>query len=73
MGALFGSKNKMQPTPVARMPDPEDPAVKDEERRKRLAIAARSGRASTILTPRRPTTGGAGTVPYANSLLGQAS
>lgn len=74
MGGLFGSKPK--PQPVQRMPDEEDPAVKEAKRRAAAATAARSGRTSTVLTPRNsanngndaPAAGGA----YKNSFLGQA-
>lgn len=48
-------------TPPARMPDPEDPAVKEAARRKQAEILSRGGRTSTILTGRP------GTVPSADS------
>lgn len=47
MGGLF-SKPKM-PEPV-RMPDPEDKAVREAQRRRREELAARGGRDSTILS-----------------------
>lgn len=70
MGSLFKKPDIKEPTPV-RMPDPEGPDVRAEEERRRRAIAARSGRTSTILS--RSSGGEAGTRSYSNSLLGQAS
>jgi hypothetical protein len=60
------------------MPDTEDPAVKEAQRRAAAASQARSGRASTVLTTRQqraaaPANGQAGTTAYKNSFLGQAS
>lgn len=71
MGGLFGSTPK--PTPVTRMPDEQDPAVLEAKRRAAQQQQARSGRTSTVLTPRRPTAGQPGTTAYSNSLLGQAN
>jgi hypothetical protein len=74
MGKLFSGGDTPKPTPVAKMPDPEDPQVKEAARRKALAVTQRSGRASTVLS--RSNSGnassGAGTQAYGNSLLGQA-
>ena len=39
---------KLPPTP--RMPDPEDPAVKEAQTKAQQAIYARTGRQSTILS-----------------------
>lgn len=80
MGGLFGSKAKApEPTPVARMPDEEDPAIIEARKRAAAASQARSGRTSTVLTSRAQrqaatTAPGAqaGTTAYRNSLLGQA-
>lgn len=70
MGALF-SKPKA-PT-VVRMPDANDPIIRQSEERKRREIASRSGRSSTMLTRNAGSGGGeAGTRSYANSLLGSA-
>lgn len=69
MGALFGGKPKA-PTPV-RMPDANDPAIRQQEERKRREIMARSGRSSTMLS-RNAGGGEAGTRSYSNSLLGSA-
>lgn len=66
MGSLF--KRPKDPVPV-RMPDTEDPNLKQAEQQQRMAIRARGGRQSTMLTRR---SGGAGTAAYGNSLLGQA-
>lgn len=66
MGSLF----KTKPPEVVRMPDMQDPVVKQSESRKRREIAARSGRQSTMLS--RNAGGDAGTRSYANSLLGSA-
>ena len=70
MSFLFGGKSK--PTPVAKMPDPEDAAYRNAEDRKRREIAARSGRRSTVLS-QGATAGSAGTSAYKNTMLGQAS
>jgi len=67
MGALFG---KAKPPKVVRMPDQNDPVIKQSEERKRREIAARSGRSSTMLS--RSGGGEAGTRSYSNSLLGSA-
>ena len=67
MGDLFGKAPK--PTPVPRMPDSNSQAVLEAERRKRMEIASRQGRTSTILS-RRGASGAAGTTAYTNSLLG---
>lgn len=76
MGALFG---KPKPPKVVRMPDTNDPVIRQSEERKRREIAARSGRSSTMLSrggggaPRGSGGGGdAGTRSYSNSLLGSA-
>lgn len=82
MGGLFGGGGTKTaaptPTPVTRLPDTEDPAVKAAQRRAALEVQARSGRASTVLTSRRnaaanPGGGQPGTQAYGNSLLGQAN
>lgn len=67
MGALFG---KAKPPKVVRMPDTNDPVIRQSEERKRREIAARSGRSSTMLS--RSSGGEAGTRSYSNSLLGSA-
>lgn len=68
MSGLFGKAPKpSDPTP---MPVPDDAAAKAADLRQRQQIAARSGRASTMLS--RRTGGDAGTSSYGNSLLGQA-
>lgn len=67
MGALFG---KPKPPKVVRMPDTNDPVIRQSEERKRREIAARSGRSSTMLS--RSSGGEAGTRSYSNSLLGSA-
>lgn len=67
MGALFG---KSKPPKVVRMPDTNDPVIRQSEERKRREIAARSGRSSTMLS--RSSGGEAGTRSYSNSLLGSA-
>lgn len=74
MGKLFGGGDTPKPTPVAKMPDPEDPTVKAAERARQLAIQQRSGRSSTVLTRGSSGSAGnnAGTQSYGNSLLGQA-
>lgn len=74
MGGLFKSKAP-EPKPVAPLPDTEDPAVKEAQRRNAAATQARSGRASTVLTTKqsRGTTAQPGTSAYSNSLLGQAN
>lgn len=71
MSGLFGGKTP-DPTPVARMPVPDDAAAQAAKARQQQQIATRSGRASTVLS--RPTGGGreAGTSSYGNSLLGSA-
>lgn len=71
MGSLFKPKTPA-PTPVTRMPDAEDPAVKEAEERKRRAAMTRGGRTSTIMTARDREGGSPGTSTYRNSLLGQA-
>lgn len=74
MGGLFKSKAPT-PTPVTPLPDTEDPAIKEAQRRNAAATQGRSGRASTVLTTRQPrgTTAQPGTGAYGNSLLGQAN
>lgn len=73
MGSLF---KRPKPEAPARMPDAEDPRVREAEDRRRREIAARSGRQSTILTRRSSGSGGnsAGQTgdAYRNSLLGQS-
>ena len=68
MGALFG---KAKPPTVVRMPDQNDPNIRQAEERKRREIAGRSGRSSTMLS-RGAGSGEAGTRSYGNSLLGSA-
>jgi hypothetical protein len=72
MGGLFGGKSSTpKPTPVQRMPDTEDPAIKQAQRRAAADAQTRSGRASTVLTSRAQRMApAAGTVPYTNTLLG---
>lgn len=52
MKALFGSDPAPlpPPTPVAAMPDPNDPALLAAKRRTMLEAQTRSGRASTVLS-----------------------
>ncbi|MGA0595617.1 hypothetical protein [Enterovirga sp. CN4-39] len=53
MSGLFGGSKPAPapaPKPVTVMPDPEDPAILAARRREQMANAARSGRASTILS-----------------------
>lgn len=50
MSHLFGGSKTPKPTPVTPMPDTEDPAIKEAQRKAAAAAQARSGRASTILT-----------------------
>jgi hypothetical protein len=74
MGGLFGGGKTPKPTPVQRMPDTEDPAVKESQRRTAAASQVRSGRASTVLTNRQQratATGTPGTQSFQNSYLGQ--
>lgn len=84
MGKLFGGGDTKTaaaptPTPVTRLPDTEDPAVKDAQRRAAVVAQARSGRAATVLTNRQRNAsanaggGQPGTQAYGNSLLGQAN
>jgi hypothetical protein len=71
MSALFGKKPK--PEPPTPMPVPDDAQARAADLRQRQQIAARTGRASTMLSRRQGATGSdAGTTSYANSLLGQA-
>lgn len=76
MGALFGGSTP-KPTPVAAMPDAQDPAIKDAAKRAAMAAQQRSGRTSTVLTTPQtraaPVAGNAGTTAYGNSLLGQTN
>lgn len=69
MGALFG---KAKPPTVVRMPDQNDPNIRQAEERKRREIAGRSGRSSTMLSRGAGGGGEAGTRSYSNSLLGSA-
>jgi hypothetical protein len=83
MGGLFGGGSAKAapaptPTPVTRLPDTEDPSVKDAQRRAAMAAQARSGRAATVLTSRRSAaaanaSASPGTQAYSNTLLGQAN
>lgn len=84
MGKLFGGGSSPAPapppapTPVTRLPDTEDPSVKDAQRRASVAAQARSGRAATVLTSRRSAAAAnagssPGTQAYGNTLLGQAN
>lgn len=68
MGGLFSSPKI---TPPARMPDATDPAIQAAEARQRAAILSRSGRQSTILTP-RDNGGTGGSQAYKNTVLGQS-
>lgn len=75
MGALFGGKQQT-PAPAQVMPDTQDPAIKDAQKRAAMAAQQRSGRTSTVLTTpqtRAPAGGTPGTTAYGNSLLGQAN
>lgn len=47
MAGLFSTPSPPKPQP---MPDPQDPAVLDQQRQRIIAAQARSGRASTMLT-----------------------
>lgn len=49
MASLFKPKIP-KPEPVSRMPDPEDPAVLAERRKKQAEMRARGGRDSTIMS-----------------------
>lgn len=69
MGAFFG---KAKPPTVVRMPDQNDPNIRQAEERKRREIAGRSGRSSTMLSRGAGGGGEAGTRSYSNSLLGSA-
>lgn len=75
MGGLFGSTPKREP--VQRMPDTEDPAVKEAQRRAAGVAQQRSGRSSTVMTTRAqraaPTGTDGGTTAYKNSFLGSAN
>ncbi|TCL70639.1 hypothetical protein [Rhizobium sp. BK251] len=81
MGKLFGGGSSQAaaptPTPVTRMPDEEDPAIKEARRKAAVEAQSRSGRASTVLTSRQQRSsagnGQPGTQAYGNSLLGQAN
>lgn len=66
MSGLFGQK----PSGPARMPDTNDPAILEAQRRKRAEVMGRSGRTATILS-RGGSGGSPGTGAYKNSLLGQ--
>lgn len=50
MGSLFGAKAPPTPTPTPVMPVADDAAVTAAKRKRAADIAARQGRASTILT-----------------------
>jgi len=50
MGDLFSKPKLPAPAPVLPMPDPADPAVLAERQRVLAQAAARSGRASTLLS-----------------------
>lgn len=47
---MFPKPPPVQPPP--RMPDPQDPAVLEAQKQAQAAIAARTGRQSTILSSR---------------------
>ncbi len=68
MGDLFKKPKVSDPTP---MPVVDDASSKAAAERARLAAINRGGRASTVMTRRRPTAEG-GTTSYTNSLLGSA-
>jgi len=78
MGSLFAPSTPPTPPPPPPLPEIDDPAVKEAQRRERLAAARRRGRRSTILTGGRgaegetlvgrPPVAGA---PAQRSLLGQ--
>lgn len=68
MGALF-KKPAIQA--AVRMPDPEDQDARMAAQRQMQTIAARNDRQSTMLSRRAGGSGGAGTMAYGNSLLGQ--
>lgn len=62
MSGLFGGGKQKEPKvqPPVRMPDPENPALIEADRRKREEIGLRGGRQSTIMTDApRTTVGGA--------------
>lgn len=51
MGSIFGgAKSPAPPPPTPVMPLPDDEAVKGAKKKKLADMAARQGRASTILT-----------------------
>lgn len=56
MGDLFAPKSPPI-QPPARMPDIDDPAVREAQRKKRMEMAMRGGRSSTFLSDRERTTG----------------
>lgn len=66
MGALF---SKPKAPNVTRMPDVNDPVIRQAQDRKRREISGRSGRSSTMLSRGA---GEGGTQSYSNSLLGSA-
>lgn len=71
MGSLFGGAKPPTPPPPAPLPVREDPAVKEAERRERLATARRRGRRATILTSGQGTTDNATiTRPSGKTTLG---
>lgn len=73
MGGLFGKAPKAA-DPV-KMPVADDAATLAAQERQRQQVAARSGRASTVMSRRAGngrTGGDAGTSSYSNSLLGSA-
>lgn len=70
MSFLFGGGNNAS-TPT-RMPTTNDAAARAAQTRQRRGILGRSGRSSTVMTQPGAASAGAGTVSYANSVLGQA-
>lgn len=70
MSGLFGKAPK--PEAPVRMPVEDDAASAAAAQRQKQLIAARSGRASTVMSRRAPSGGEAGTSSYSNSLLGSA-
>ena len=62
MTGLFSKPKIPKPKPATRMPDPEDPAMKQDQMRQMMLARQRSGRASTILS--------SGSGDYSGSTLG---
>jgi hypothetical protein len=50
MSGLFKKPEQPKLPPVTRMPDQEDPAIKEERRRRAAEMRQRGGRDSTIMS-----------------------